>query len=818
MSEVSLHVMPILLRTTVALGLAAVGVRLLLCLARPHSPLIHRIAWASVLCQGVLFAQWTLEVPWYESTGVSAETVSHELPTLGAQYNRPANGNAQRTSAQAHVEAAASWSWKSVLMVIWIGGMVLLLGVAATSYAMLLRAVRSACPAHSEWQDQWQQMLTKHGIRAKVPLLMHDKLGPLLCRLPSGYCVVCPQAVWSEFSPVQRHTILQHELAHFQRGDIWKSLAIRLTAVPHWFNPFAWWAVAKFEEGGEWACDQRLAESDPQQLPQFARALLEIVEPQSRRICASAARGASLTIRLRRLFAFQVSEDSVMKRSLFTVLLLCLGGFGLFRLHLVAREQDKVARSVPQAARAAEMERFAARLNTENSQLLGEFQRTLATQAGKIVLQDRVAHVQQELRNDARDEAVPRFLQERFRRDGQTLALREGQTAFRKELLQTAAGFNEDVGRMMPVVQQLAKQMSDQTELDRLVARFLKHDRAPAMLYVEQLRQRLRPDVSLIERALGQVFTRNRQGKFVVRPGRRAQAEEYLEKMQQVLRVRPRIQEELQSWSNDFAGVDKLDQQVKQVMSEEMFSLLIASKVVGEHEGNPMRRINQFFEQLEALAVDTGDGLSVREEQREEVRELLDEYRKVRAAKKTLAAPVRSFADQIEPGRELEDGWRKVLNSDLALMRLADEMELSGADPGEAVRRLLGQVLRKGDDGRLHVRTDESEEEVAEFVRELFRMSREVRRRGRVIDEHAAQLADREMRSALESLGGKFVVIQMVQRSLRGADFDGLRVWVEHHFEAVDGRLTLRTEAEPEIRQMIREARELQEELAKDDF
>ena len=103
-------------------------------------------------------------------------------------------------------------------------------------------------------------------------MVVHPRLGPMLCRLPGGYRIVVPRRLWGQLTAAQRGAVMQHELAHYLRGDLWKSFAVRLLALPHWFNPLAWWAVRRFDEGGEWACDESAIEQDTGSDPKVCQA------------------------------------------------------------------------------------------------------------------------------------------------------------------------------------------------------------------------------------------------------------------------------------------------------------------------------------------------------------------------------------------------------------------------------------------------------------------------------------------------------------------------------------------------------------------
>ncbi|OHB70932.1 MAG: hypothetical protein A2V70_19560 [Planctomycetes bacterium RBG_13_63_9] len=124
------------------------------------------------------------------------------------------------------------------------------------AYLRFLRQLSASQAAPESWAIQWQRLLNEQGIRRTIPLKVTERLGPALCWTPQGHRVFVPRRVWQELTPRQREGILRHELAHLQRGDLWTMLLARLLVLPHWFNPFAWWALRRQAECAEWACDQ----------------------------------------------------------------------------------------------------------------------------------------------------------------------------------------------------------------------------------------------------------------------------------------------------------------------------------------------------------------------------------------------------------------------------------------------------------------------------------------------------------------------------------------------------------------------------------
>ena len=69
-----------LLFATLALALAALLVSWLLRRFKVQSPLLHRLAWASVLVQGLIFAGIQVELPLLDAPRASMNLVETKLP------------------------------------------------------------------------------------------------------------------------------------------------------------------------------------------------------------------------------------------------------------------------------------------------------------------------------------------------------------------------------------------------------------------------------------------------------------------------------------------------------------------------------------------------------------------------------------------------------------------------------------------------------------------------------------------------------------------------------------------------------------------
>ena len=216
--------------------------------------------------------------------------------------------------------------------------MVVLAGFAGFSYVLFLVRLSHALPVDPAWAEQWQTLLRQRGISRPIRLVATQSTGPALCWTPRGYRICLPCRFWAELAPSQRLSVLRHELAHFERFDLWTLLLAKLLALPHWFNPFAWWALRQVVESIEWACDQAAGERREDAV-QLAKALLRLGVVKSLGLChARPSRGTSLFVRIRRLVQFKSPENSFMKKVLLMVLATGLVAVNLVRIELVAKE------------------------------------------------------------------------------------------------------------------------------------------------------------------------------------------------------------------------------------------------------------------------------------------------------------------------------------------------------------------------------------------------------------------------------------------------------------------------------------------------
>ena len=316
----------------------------MLAMLKPTSVTARRLAWFLVLVQGMVIGRFAIDLPWYTADSPAVVVDPVDIPV-----EAPRSPMLDTAAATTAVAASPPNTNKSHLATIdtvgrcigifWITGICLLPAYWSLAYWRFVRRISAAREAPRQWQEQWQCLLDENAVRATIPLRVVERIGPGLCRLPSGYCVVIPIGFWRQLDRDQRLAILKHELEHFVRGDTWKSLVARILALPQWFNPAAWFAVRRFDECGEWACDQAATRDMPAHASRYARALLKLgsladpVEP-----CMTGVRGGRLLLRIRRVLSTHKKGDSRMKKLLLSTIVFGLVVANVFRVQLVAQQ------------------------------------------------------------------------------------------------------------------------------------------------------------------------------------------------------------------------------------------------------------------------------------------------------------------------------------------------------------------------------------------------------------------------------------------------------------------------------------------------
>lgn len=394
---------PMLLQTTLVLGVASIVALALLRVSNCRRPWVHQFLWGGVLLLGLVGMRIPYIVPMEvdapvesvpvastESEQKSLDRIDHitpedvsVLPSTEALDQHPAEFvptveaseflSVKKPESSVELEqptlpARAGFVAESLpvlepssteiakidrvskfdllpisLFYSWLTVLTGLLAWNFARYAQLLRLLKKAESPDVETENLWNEILERGGVvaRKRPPIKILPEGGPAMIRTPSGYTLVLSKSHWNELDAELRRGVMRHELAHFLHGDLWKTLFARLVVLLHWFNPFAYLAVRRFEEAIEWSADSFSYGTEEKGLEQFAAAMLTLHETTPQNYRYRVAFGTKDILRrlefLKRLKSG--SKESLLKTGLVLVFSLLLLGLGALNIRIVAQEK-----------------------------------------------------------------------------------------------------------------------------------------------------------------------------------------------------------------------------------------------------------------------------------------------------------------------------------------------------------------------------------------------------------------------------------------------------------------------------------------------
>jgi bla regulator protein BlaR1 len=146
--------------------------------------------------------------------------------------------------------------WQNLLSIIWIIGVVIMLGHAIVVNLKLWRQFRNlSSVSEPRLLNLLQSCKKRMHISKKIELCQSSAI-----RIPMLYgflhpSIILPATQVNRLTTNQLQHIFCHELAHYKRNDILFSHVATALQILHWFNPFIWLAFQKIRFDREVACD-----------------------------------------------------------------------------------------------------------------------------------------------------------------------------------------------------------------------------------------------------------------------------------------------------------------------------------------------------------------------------------------------------------------------------------------------------------------------------------------------------------------------------------------------------------------------------------
>ena len=228
-------------------------------------------------------------------------------------------------------------SYESVVLLIWFSGATLMLiGVLVGGLRTRAISAQSRLVTDSSYRALVGELSSRVRLRRAVRLLEHaDAVVPMTWGVVRPVILLPRQArAWKE---QLRRTVLLHELAHIQRGDVAYQLLGRVACSLCWFHPLAWWGLYKLRVERELACDDAVMQAG-QRASDYAEQLLEVARicrrPNGPSLAVEMNRGGSLEQRIGALFDTARSHSPLSRRWAVVLLIgmvLLAGAVSIFR-------------------------------------------------------------------------------------------------------------------------------------------------------------------------------------------------------------------------------------------------------------------------------------------------------------------------------------------------------------------------------------------------------------------------------------------------------------------------------------------------------
>lgn len=456
---------------------------------------------------------------------------------------------------------------------------------------------------------------------------------------------------------------------------------------------------------------------------------------------------------------------------------------------------------------------------------VARFQKAVSTRPGKIVLRDRIEKSAETLRKESERDAVPEYFRARFEEVGGVLKLRKGQEDFHRRLLQDYKTSKAEIERIRPLVKEVADNLADTPEINAKLKKYLSHPSTVDALYLRDLRQRSRPDIYVILKKLGELFAQTEDGKFYIPDARQDVAEKFCRVGTAMMDATRDVSTQLGAVCEKLAAFDDLHQRLKKAGADPIFACMLLKKSLDNADINDIepaiqklrgsseelaRKIPEVFEE-------TPKGKVLVEKAVEGVTKALDAYEHARVKVGLLRDPGRQLASRIREGDARGETFRKMLQSDAVLALLDIEVGGEEADPAKVIAAQIRKALSKDADGKYRV-LPEVAEEVAGEIKDPVRTAEKEDRGLKIVSMWGEKLEDPELREIFTSRYGKFEVERTMKEALSIRNYDGLKSWIEKHFDTSAAGFTLKAASKGEIEAILAEVDRLEKESKKNDL
>lgn len=799
---------------------------------------------AAVLLQGVMLVRTPIHLGWIEkpkTTGVEAALAEFDaqfatISASAAENSIPvAEQNTKQVFPPAIDQAKSTLpmvdvSWKSVFWSVWLLGLVMLTSLALHAYVRVIRAARKLDAAPRAWRREWVSVAGKQADRCEM--FVSSSVGPLMLRRPSGYAFIVPESYWSGLNWQQRHGVMLHELAHLQRHDVWRQFLVRIVATVHWFNPVAWWAMRRYEQATELACDQRVTEAGEHVSAGFASALVQLIQwheqsglevPVHRGFGLQTMAAPPLTSRVSRLLKPNSIGDSMMKRVVLALLALAIAGVSFVQIRLTAADGDSTDSDNTNLSVLSESvdDRLAEVISQldQSDQTTSRFASLADSTSGRLAIGGYLNTLRNREMESARADAVPRFMARYFTKsDGGKYQTRSDQQAAYVRWEKKSQRLGDAFDKLAASMTDIAANLSEEGDANMLMKRLMNDPQGPAAAMLFDKRAGGDVITQYISKAMGSFLVDRGDGSFQIVDSKRGEAEQQIGKLEMASKIHTKLLRELPLLADELDTGDAQHQKFAKYLKNPMMASVVSVVLLKEHRGNPSMAVEELFTNLEKASVDTAGGLKIQEPALwQKLDEIYGQVDRLGGLIPRVQERLTEVGETLSKDDPLAQRLATQMNKTPIAVLLAAELPYADADPGEMLRGQLSEILEETADGKMSVREDK-QEEVAGKMQEWLRICRAIRRHSRTIDDVLDSIEDKEL---IDRLGdaGRYFLLNEIRQTGESVRPDPIALLQKDLLAATDSnKYRVREERREVVRQLLEQAEKVDQQEANDDF
>ena len=478
--------------------------------------------------------------------------------------------------------------------------------------------------------------------------------------------------------------------------------------------------------------------------------------------------------------------------------------------------QPLAAAGVGQEERSldSQIDAFLDRVDSADPKSLATLRADLGSLAGKLVLGRRVDDHRRRLRFESMRRLFQSHIDGRFVDHDGKYRLGPNQQPVASVMVQQGDQHQSEVDRLRPLLKKIGQRLVDRPWVNVRLKQFLARTGAPEAVYAELVYDSAYGNP--LPEEMASFFVKNGNGRYEVAMPNREAAGQYLNAVTPLFQAMKQACQHMKSFAEKIPAVDPLHARAKELLSSEsLFTVTIGSALLKKQPSiSPGRLDKAVAEHIKVSLFERKAKGKWQIRDAKQFQDGLDGYDRVRAVVAAVRGRVWAFAQRIEKGDPLNDGWRRWLKSDLAILLLAGKIRDHPIDPTAVFlkKTRLGRALVKNKNGSWRV-NPYRQGNVQRVLDSLNRTLQTHKVMADSFNKVANRIQDARLRKPYQSVTSQLLMVNLLKQADDVSQADGFRAWIEQHFEEKGQRYTVRHDAKASVDQLLKKIEKTQSHL-----